>query len=168
MARGIAVNVLVKLGYKLGLIEDRIAFRKLEPLPKDLLLIPAGATIEGQIHTNMTVVVAGTMDGTINIRGDANMLVLEEGSVNNGLVSANYLEVRGALRNASVDVDRVFVAEKGKILGKSRIRYDKLGKHDDAPISGLLEKRKSARDGFVHIPRPIVDALESDTEHHEI
>jgi cytoskeletal protein CcmA (bactofilin family) len=137
-------------------------------MPNDLLYLPSGAKIEGQIHTNLTVVVGGAMDGSINIRGDANLIVLEQGAINNGLVSANYLEVRGTLRNASVDVDKIYVDVTGKVLGKSRIRFDKLAKHEDAPINGMLQKRRSSRDGYVHLPRPIVDELHDDTEHQDL
>jgi len=154
------MNLLLRLAYKLGLIEDRVAFRTLTPLPRDILYIPAGYRVEGQIHTELPVVVAGTMDGSINIRGDADLVILKEGSINNGLVSANFVDVSGSLRNAHIDVCRLFIHDTGKVLGRSQILYEKLGKHPDSQMDATSKKRVISRDGLIYLAKGQIDLIE--------
>lgn len=154
------MNLLLRAAYKLGLIEDIVAFEKLVPVPNKVMYIPSGAKVEGQIHTELPIVVAGCMEGTLNVRGEGELIVLEKGEVNNGLVSANHVEVHGTVRNATIDVNRLNIAKTGKVVGNNRLRYDKLSKDEDAPIEGQIAKRKTIRDGYVHLARPTVDTLE--------
>lgn len=164
LAGGIALNLFLRAAYKLGLVEDVVTFEKLVPVPSNVMYIPAGAKVEGQIHTELPIVVAGCMEGTLNVRGDADLIVLDKGEINNGLVSANNVEIHGTVRNARLDVNRLNITKTGKVIGKTQVRYDKISLDVDAPIEGHLSKRKSSRDGWVHIARPIVDALEGNSD----
>ena len=159
MAGGSAMNFFIRMCYKLGLFEDVVAFKRLEPLPRDILYVPAGYTMAGQIHTDLPVVIAGCVEGSVNVRGGGDIVVLEQGSINNGLVSANYVDLSGALRNAHIDVDRMYVHESGKVLGRSKLLYSKLGKHDDAQVDVSTRKRSTGRDGFIHLAEGRVDAI---------
>lgn len=153
------MNGLLKLAQFLGLVEEHVVSDRTEKMPSDVLIIPPGAIVEGQIHTNLAVVLAGKMDGSINIRGEAKLLVLENAEVKNGLVSADNVEIHGLAANVAIDVDHLFLSKTGRVEGKSELRYGRLAKHEDAPINGLLQKRKTPRDGFIHVARPSVDEL---------
>lgn len=153
------MNRLLKLACRLGLVEAHVTFDSMEDLPNDVLIIPSGSVVEGQLHTNLTVVVAGEMNGSINIKGDASLTILEHAEVRNGLVSANTVEIHGTTRDVAIDVDRVHVSSTGRIEGNSQLRYGKLSKHEDAPINGQIEKRKSRRDGFAHLVKPADEFL---------
>lgn len=155
------MNIILRMAKKLGLIEPHDTFDSLESMPRDVLYIPENHLIEGQISTDLAVVVAGRVEGSINIRGDATLTVLETGSINNGLVSAKNAVVDGALRNAQVDVDRLYVSESGKIVGQSEILYAKLGKHDDSQIDAASRKRQNDRDGYVYVAKGKMDLVES-------
>lgn len=156
------MNLLLRAAYKLGLVEDIIAFEKLVPVPNQVMYIPSGARVEGQIHSELPIVVAGCMEGTLNVRGEGELIILDKGEVNNGLLSANHVEVHGTVRNATIDVNRLNISKTGKVIGNNRLRYDRLSKHEDAPIEGQIAKRKTIRDGYVHLARPTVDSVEGD------
>lgn len=153
------MNKLLKLAVFFGLAEEHEIYDRAVSMPSDVLIIPPGSLVDGQLQTNMSVVVAGEMDGSINIRGDAQLLILEDGEVKNGMVSADYVEIHGVARNVAIDADRVNLLKTGKIEGKSELRYGKLNKHEDAPINGLLQKRKTPRDGFADLIQRPVDVI---------
>lgn len=150
---------LVKVARFLRLVEERVVFDKTEPLPNDVLIVPPGSLVEGQLHTNMSVVLGGEMHGSINIKGDAKLLVLEGAKIRGGLVSADLVEMNGVAIDVGIDADRMVLSQTGRVEGNSQVRYGKLTKHEDAPIDGRLQKRKSARDGFTHQIRSVPDVL---------
>lgn len=153
------MNKLAKLACLLGLMEEHVVSDRTDPIPKDVLILPPGSVVEGELHTNMAVVVAGDVEGSINIRGDAKLIILEGASIRNGLVSADIVEISGSATDVGIDVDRLYVSGTGSIQGASKLRYGKLAKHENAPIDGMLQKRKTLRDGTLHIARPAVDVL---------
>ena len=156
------MNPFLQAAVWLGLVEWRDDYERSEPMTNDVLYIPADAVVEGQIHTTLPVVVAGVMKGSINVRGDGKVTVLPKATVSDGLVSADFVEIRGVAANVDIDADRLLLTETGKIEGQSRVRYGQLSKHLEAPVNGLLQKRKSIRDGSAHIARSNVDSLSSE------
>lgn len=133
--------------------EDEIDERR-EALPRNVLVIPPQAVLAGTLRSNIGVVVSGTFTGGIEIAGDALVVVAEGGKVQDGPILADSVLVHGTLTNAEVEVDSIYVSERGVIDGPaSRISYVRFAKHTDAPVTALLRKRNVPREAFGLVTR---------------
>lgn len=126
----------------------------------DFIRVPAGVTVEGELHTNVRVIVAGTVIGGINVRGEAPIDVLPGAVVSEGLLSADCVNLRGIARDVSIDANNLSISKDGAVVGDSHTLYAKLIKDPDADISGRFGRRATPRDGSVHTPlsRPLIAA----------
>lgn len=130
-----------------------------EDVPSEKIVIPRGASVQGEIHTNMSVVVAGTLEGTVNIVGNQDLILLEGSEVRDGLVSADRILVKGTLRNSAVDVETLQLPEGGRLEGNNTVRYANIRKHDEAPLNGRFLRRTGSRDHYTYENRIGADVV---------
>lgn len=145
-------DFLKRWAIKLGFLEEHESFGSVETFKSDRLVVPAGRCFEGELHTDLPVIVAGEFRGAINIRGDGKLIFLK-GAKGRGFFSANEVQVNTSLNDVVIDTNVLKVAETGAIEGDSEVRYDQIVKHLDAPINGRFGRRSTSRDGFANLVR---------------
>lgn len=147
---------LLELARRLRLVEMREDFDARTTLPSDVFVIPRGTVIEGQFRTNLPVLIEGQLTGGVHIEGDAVLTLSANGLLAGGAVSANRVQLHGPAHNMSIDADVLELSATGSIEGQSEVRYGTLAKHVDAPVNGLMTKRRSPRDSFTRLGRPVL------------
>lgn len=143
------MSFIRRLALTLRLVEERDVYDKREKVPDDVLIIPRGSHVAGELHTDLEVIVAGTLEGSVNITSTRRVVVLESGMVSSGVISTEELDIYGTVRAVGVDVDRLRMSATGGIEGNSQVRYKKLSTHEDAQINGQLAKRSEDRVALV-------------------
>jgi len=92
----------------------------------------------------------------VHIEGDAELMLAPHGLLAGGAVSANRVQLNGPAHNMAIDADVLELGATGSIEGQSEVRYGTLAKHVDAPVNGLMMKRRSPRDSFARLGRPVL------------
>lgn len=153
------MNLVIRLLQRLNIVDLHETYDKREAIDTSTLVIPEGCTVSGDMHSSIPVVIAGEVQGTVNVVGDGPVTVLKSGSVSKGLLSANTIKLGGKLTDVALDADLLQVDSSARVKGHSMVRYGKLEMHKDGVLEGALSRRRNPRDAFAHELRP-VDVLD--------
>jgi len=128
---------IVKLKSKLNTVNNNSVGKKIGAITSSLksttTIIARDLIVEGQVNSAGLIEIEGTIRGTIN----GNSVVLREEGVIEGLVYAEFLNIRGRFEG-SIKAKNISVSSKAKIIGD--IEYDSLAVEDGASIDGQFKK----------------------------
>ena len=128
---------IVKLKSKLNTVNNNSVGKKIGAITSSLkstpTIIARDLIVEGQVNSAGLIEIEGTIRGTIN----GNSVVLREEGVIEGLVYAEFLNIRGRCEG-SIKAKNISVSSKAKIIGD--IEYDSLAVEDGASIDGQFKK----------------------------
>lgn len=128
---------IVKLKSKLNTVNNNSVGKKIGAITSSLkstpTIIARDLIVEGQVNSGGLIEIEGTIRGTIN----GNSVVLREEGVIEGLVYAEFLNIRGRFEG-SIKAKNISVSSKAKIIGD--IEYDSLAVEDGASIDGQFKK----------------------------
>lgn len=122
---------------KLNTVNNNSVGKKIGAITSSLkstpTIIARDLVVEGQVNSAGLIEIEGTIRGTIN----GNSVVLREEGVVEGLVYAEFLNIRGRFEG-SIKAKNISVSSKAKIIGD--IEYDSLAVEDGASIDGQFKK----------------------------
>jgi cytoskeletal protein CcmA (bactofilin family) len=159
----VLLRALRRLGLYLEIIEVRDRFETAIYRDADVLFLPASGQFKGFIETDLPVVLAGALDGSIVVHGTGSVDVLEGASVRNGMVSADAVTLKGVCSDVGIDVNTLHISETSGVAGDSYIRYNKLEKHLNSDVEGAMNKRKEPRRSSWDRPVHTFNVVQSDT-----
>ena len=132
----------------MGMFEKKTEKSPAAPPPGGLSIIAVGMTVHGDIDSNGTVKVEGTVDGNVFTR---NQVLVAKGGVVRGDLEARECVVGGAVYGSIISTDRVEVQPGATVHGD--VTTKRIAVAEGAMLNGLIRMGETAAPEVRPMPR---------------